>query len=139
MGEGPSGTIDVINHFVRTHAQNPPPRPRAFLTTEANAVVARIHPKAMPAILTTVEEVDQWLEADTPDALALQLSLPDDAPRIVAKGEKEGPAHVHDPAGVGWGGDTRRGDLADDRLWRDAHGSVRRSVRTEIATDAGAE
>jgi hypothetical protein len=29
-----------------------------FLTTEANAVVAPIHPKAMPVILTTPEEVD---------------------------------------------------------------------------------
>ena len=29
-----------------------------FLTTEANAVVAPIHPKAMPVILTTRAEVD---------------------------------------------------------------------------------
>ena len=35
-----------------------------FLTTEANAVVAPIHPKAMPVILTTPEEVDLWLLAD---------------------------------------------------------------------------
>src|SRR5260370_29054983 len=42
-----------------------------FLTTEANAVVAPIHPKAMPAILTSPAEVDSWLEADTSDALAL--------------------------------------------------------------------
>jgi putative SOS response-associated peptidase YedK len=40
-----------------------------FLTTEANAIVAPIHPKAMPDILTTPEEVDLWLEAETPDAL----------------------------------------------------------------------
>src|SRR5271157_4348147 len=60
-----------------------------FLTTEANAVVAPIHPKAMPAILTTPEEVDQWLEAEEIDALTLQRPLPDDALRIVAKGEKE--------------------------------------------------
>jgi hypothetical protein len=33
--------------------------------------------------------VDQWLEADTMDALALQRPLPDDALRIVASGEKE--------------------------------------------------
>ncbi len=44
----------------------------AFLTTEPNAVVAPIHSKAMPVILTTTAEVDQWLEADTPGALALQ-------------------------------------------------------------------
>lgn len=60
-----------------------------FLTTQANAVVAPIYSKAMPVILTTTAELDQWLEADTPDALALQRPLPDDALRIVAKGEKE--------------------------------------------------
>jgi putative SOS response-associated peptidase YedK len=60
-----------------------------FLTTEANAVVAPVHPKAMPVILTSPAEVDRWLEADTPDALSLQRPLPDDTLRIVAKGEKE--------------------------------------------------
>jgi hypothetical protein len=65
-----------------------------FLTTEANAVVAPIHAKAMPVILTQPAEVDRWLEADTSDALALQRPLPDDALRIVAKGEKEDPVTV---------------------------------------------
>jgi putative SOS response-associated peptidase YedK len=60
-----------------------------FLTTEANATIAPIHPRAMPVILTTPEEFDRWLEADALDALALQRPLPDDALRIVAKGEKE--------------------------------------------------
>ncbi len=60
-----------------------------FLTTEANAVVAPIHPKAMPVILTTPEEADHWLESDTPAALTLQRPLPDDALHIVAKGEKD--------------------------------------------------
>jgi putative SOS response-associated peptidase YedK len=60
-----------------------------FLTTEANAVVAPIHPKAMPVILQSAEEANRWLEADAPDALALQRPLPDNALRIVAKGEKE--------------------------------------------------
>jgi len=60
-----------------------------FLTTEANAIVAPVHPKAMPVILTSPDEADRWLEADTPDALALQRPLPDDELRIVAKGEKE--------------------------------------------------
>jgi putative SOS response-associated peptidase YedK len=32
-----------------------------FLTTEANAVVAPIHPKAMPVILTKPEDVDLGL------------------------------------------------------------------------------
>ena len=44
----------------------------AFLTTEANAIVAPIHPKAMPVILTTPEAVDRWLEADTAEALTLK-------------------------------------------------------------------
>jgi putative SOS response-associated peptidase YedK len=60
-----------------------------FLTAEPNAIVAPIHSKAMPVILTTPAEFDQWLEADTLEALTLQRSLPDDALRIVAKGEKE--------------------------------------------------
>jgi putative SOS response-associated peptidase YedK len=60
-----------------------------FLTTRANAIVAPIHPKAMPVILTTPEEFERWLEADTAEALALQRPLPDEALRIVAKGEKE--------------------------------------------------
>jgi putative SOS response-associated peptidase YedK len=60
-----------------------------FLTTEANATVALIHPKAMPVILTTPDEFDRWLEADTLEALALQRPLPDEALRIVTKGERE--------------------------------------------------
>jgi putative SOS response-associated peptidase YedK len=60
-----------------------------FLTTEANAIVAPIHPKAMPVILTTPAEIDLWLEAETIEALTLQRPLADDALRIVAKGEKE--------------------------------------------------
>jgi putative SOS response-associated peptidase YedK len=57
------------------------------LTTEASAIVAPIHPKAMPVFLTPAE-VDHWLEADALDALILQR-LPDDPLRIVASGEKE--------------------------------------------------
>jgi putative SOS response-associated peptidase YedK len=32
---------------------------------EANAIVAPIHPKAMPVVLTSATEVDRWLEEDT--------------------------------------------------------------------------
>ncbi len=60
-----------------------------LLTTEANAIVAPIHPQAMPVILTTPAEVDLWLEGETPAALTLQRPLPDDALAIVAQGEKE--------------------------------------------------
>ena len=58
-----------------------------FITTEPNAVVAPIHPKAVPVILTTPGTVDLWLLADAPKALELQRPLPDDALRIVASGE----------------------------------------------------
>jgi putative SOS response-associated peptidase YedK len=60
-----------------------------FLTTEPNAGVAPIHPKAMPVILTTEAEVDLWLSADTACAVKLQRPLPDDVLHIVASGEKE--------------------------------------------------
>ncbi len=58
----------------------------AFLTTEPNAIVAPIHAKAMPVILTTQEEVDLWMAASAKDALTLQRPLPDEALRIVARG-----------------------------------------------------
>ena len=60
-----------------------------FLTTEANAIVAPIHPKAMPVMLTTPKEADLWLSTGADEALALQRPLADDALWIVAKGEKE--------------------------------------------------
>jgi putative SOS response-associated peptidase YedK len=63
-----------------------------FLTTEANAMVAPIHPKAMPVILTTPAEFDQWLEAETIGALALQRPLPYGALKIVARGDRTGDA-----------------------------------------------
>ena len=61
----------------------------AFLTTEPNAVVAPIHPKAMPVILTRPDEIEAWLVAPTAEVLKLQRPLPDDALRIVARGSKE--------------------------------------------------
>lgn len=60
-----------------------------FLTTEPNREVGTIHPKAMPVILRTREEIDLWMTAPTPEALQLQRALPDDSLVIVARGKKE--------------------------------------------------
>lgn len=67
----------------------------AFLTSEANAEVGAIHPKAMPVILTSPQELDTWLEAPIQEALALQRPLPDGMLRIVARGGAQDP--VQDP------------------------------------------
>jgi putative SOS response-associated peptidase YedK len=61
----------------------------AFLTCEPNKLVGTYHPKAMPVILTTRDEIDTWLDAPTPVALQLQRPLPDNALVIVARGSKQ--------------------------------------------------
>jgi putative SOS response-associated peptidase YedK len=61
----------------------------AFLTTDPNLLVGTYHPKAMPAILTTPDETDTWMDAPTPVALQLQRPPPDDAPMVVVRGAKQ--------------------------------------------------
>jgi putative SOS response-associated peptidase YedK len=60
-----------------------------FLTTDANAEVGAIHPKAMPVIFTEPEQVDAWLTLPVTEALQMQKPLLDGALEIVARGEKE--------------------------------------------------
>jgi putative SOS response-associated peptidase YedK len=63
-----------------------------FLTTEPNAEVGAVHPKAMPVILRTTAEIETWMMAPPEEALKLQRPLPDETLKIVAKGVKEDPA-----------------------------------------------
>ena len=60
-----------------------------FLTTDANADVRPIHPKAMPVILTTEAEIEQWMTAPADEALILQRPLRDGTLKVVMTGEKE--------------------------------------------------
>jgi putative SOS response-associated peptidase YedK len=50
-----------------------------FLTTDPNAEVAAVHPKAMPVVLTDPADWALWLGAPWADAATLQRALPDGA------------------------------------------------------------
>jgi putative SOS response-associated peptidase YedK len=65
-----------------------------FLTTDANAEVGAIHPKAMPVILRSEGEIEMWMTGPTEEALKLQRPLPDGTLRVVARGQKEDGATV---------------------------------------------
>jgi putative SOS response-associated peptidase YedK len=61
-----------------------------FLTTDANDFMKPIHQKAMPVILTTPAEIEQWMTAPAAEALELQKRVPpNDMLKIVAKGVKK--------------------------------------------------
>ena len=50
------------------------------MTTEPNGIVEPIHEKAMPVMLMTPDDVEQWLQGSSlEDALAMQKPAPDEA------------------------------------------------------------
>ncbi len=57
----------------------------AFLTTEPNAEVAKVHPKAMPVILRDPAEWATWLSAPWEEAWKLQRPLPDGSLSILSE------------------------------------------------------
>ena len=61
----------------------------AFLTTEPNAEVAPVHPKAMPVLLLTQDERATWMTAPMAEALALQRPALNGSLKIVAMGSKQ--------------------------------------------------
>lgn len=71
----------------------------AFLTTEPNAEVGAVHPKAMPVILRTPDEVETWMTSPWEVARLLQRPLSDGSLRVVSVGEKEDPAPRRPPTG----------------------------------------
>ncbi len=56
-----------------------------FLTTEPNAEVRPIHPKAMPVILKTPAEIDAWLTAPWGEVASMQRPLIDGTLKVVAR------------------------------------------------------
>ncbi|MRL69772.1 SOS response-associated peptidase [Brevundimonas sp. SPF441] len=55
----------------------------AFLTTEPNAEVGAVHPKAMPVILTQSDEIEAWMTAPWEIARELQRALPNGALGVI--------------------------------------------------------
>lgn len=69
----------------------------AFLTTDANDVVAGANPDAMPVILRTPEEIETWLTAPWEEAQLLQRPLPPGVLQMVSVGGKEDPPQPATP------------------------------------------
>jgi putative SOS response-associated peptidase YedK len=65
--------------------------PSALRFSDARIVASPIHAKAMPVILTTLEEWDLWMRAPWEEASQLQRPIPDGMLRIIASGEREDP------------------------------------------------
>lgn len=59
-----------------------------FLTCEPNDVVRPVHSKAMPVILGSDEEIDQWLSAPWEEARMLQRPLPPDRLSLLPLGSE---------------------------------------------------
>ena len=66
-----------------------------FLTTEANNIVAPIHPKAMPVILATAEEYDAWQRAPWKSRRRRSGPLADGVLKIVAAAPRKIRPHEH--------------------------------------------
>lgn len=69
----------------------------AFLTTKANAEVAQFHDKAMPVILTTLDEAEAWLTEPWSTAKRLQRPLPDGSLKVIE--EDDGPVEAGENEG----------------------------------------
>ncbi len=66
-----------------------------FLTTKANDVVGPVHSKAMPVILRTEQEIEDWLTLPMEDAMQMQKPLPDGVLEVVSRGvSQDGPPEI---------------------------------------------
>jgi putative SOS response-associated peptidase YedK len=62
-------------------------RPLCLPDHRANGIVGPIHPKAMPVILRTEDEIEIWMRAPRDEAKALQRPLPENQLMLLASVE----------------------------------------------------